>query len=265
MAGLFNNGGRSYTAPNISTRCVALYSDAMMLEVGFLDESLTIGLRKAVIDTDGRKTYSKDDKKFFVYNSQMIENFATKVDKFLDVTWDVYTKIMNGELEGTPPITADVINNKGTVITQLYFDGPVDGKYRPELRIYEDFDEKKLPKSTYRFVFEPVTVVDKYNAKTGELSLVEKPTNLVIFADCFSEFSLVVGKLGAHMARYVNNFRESETNRLIREIAERNGISTYQPATSVLPASQVAGSIPSRNNVNTALPDFVDNTSDLPF
>lgn len=266
------NNNKTYQNTTVSTSSFKLYNETdTALMLSFLDENFSISFCKAAQSMDGRRSYPQEGRKYCVLTPTSARSLLRKIDTYwLRDALDRFKAQSSGMPVDDKPVTAYVINRKATYVLELYYkDMSETGEFKPELRFYENIDQTThKPTSVEVYVFDTNPSITSYDPETGEFEPSTEYIQFLLFTDCLREYTMAMSRAAAHAYRYVSNYRSQEMSRLVREIAERNGISTGYNNNGGAPGSyaQARPTAPAQTSQQDLNALFGNNTnSDLPF
>ena len=267
------NNNNNFQKNTVSTNSFTLFNnESDMLKLSFLDENFSISFCKPVQSMDGKSTYPSESRKYCVITPTTARSLLYKIDSYwMREAIDRFKAQSSGMPVEDKAVTAYVINKNATYVLELYYkDMSETGEFRPELRFYENIDPAThTPKGVEVYRFATNQSITSYDPETGDYTPSSEYIQLLLFCDCLREFTTVMSRATAHAYRYVSNYKNLEMTRLIREIAERNGINTGYNNNGGAPGSyaQARPTAPaptSQQDLN-ALFGSNPNTGDLPF
>ena len=267
----YNNNNNNFQKNTVSTNSFTLFNtESDMLKLSFLDENFSISFCKPVQSMDGKNTYPSESRKYCVITPTTARSLLHKIDSYwMKDAIERFKAQKSGMTVDDKAVTAYAINKNATYVLELYYKDPSEsGEFRPELRFYENIDPTtRTPKGVETYRFATNQSIDSYDPETGEFTSTSEYVQLLLFCDCLREFTVVMSRAAAHANRYVTNYRSNEMTRLIREIAERNGINTgYNPNGAPGSYAQSRPTAPAQNSQQDLNSLFGNSTnSDLPF
>ena len=235
----YNNN--NFQKTSVSTNSFTFFNnESDMLKLSFLDENFSISFNHPVVSMDGKKSYPNDTRKYCVITPSTARSLLYKIDSYwLKDALARYQAQLSGMPVDDAPVTACAIGRAESSILELYYKDITEaGEFRPELRFYEGIDPTtRRPRSIEIYKFDVNKSIKNYDAQTGECEYISEYVQFLIFTETLREYTTVMSRVGAHAAKYVNDFKNREMTRLIREIAQRNGIDTGFQGGSTMPSA----------------------------
>lgn len=260
------NNNTNFQKNTVSTSSFTLFNnESDMLKLSFLDENFSISFCKPAQTMDGKRTYPSEGRKYCVMTPTTARSLLCKIDTYwLREALDRYKAQSSGMPVDDKPVTAYVINKNSTYVLELYYkDMSETGEFRPELRFYENIDQTThMPNGIEVYKFATNPSISSYDPSTGEFTPSTEYVQFLLFTDCLREYTTVMSRAAAHAYRYVSNYKSQEMGRLIKEIAERNGIATNGAPGSYAQARPTAPAQTSQQDLNAL---FGNSNNDLPF
>jgi len=195
---------------NINSNGMTFFdTNGMLMKVGFLNESLSIGLWTAV-EEGGKKTYPKEKRQNLVLTKE-------RVAALYDI---IIHKVLPAYKEG--------ISYNGGVFTSMKKDmvfeirvenGNVFALY------HTDIDADRKPKNTTVFTFVKTPAIEKYNTDSGEFELPMIDADFYLFTKGLEAYlNNVPNGACAHTAKYHNHFRDDNQYSYLTSIANKLGV-----------------------------------------
>lgn len=206
---------------NVSSYGPAFFNDEQtMLQVTFLNDSLSIAIRKGVVDpVTGKTKYPKDPNSSMgnttLLTSEMVATFyESLVNDFLP--W---------YLDGKSATKAHSVGLFTTRMRNKLVDvyaGP-DTKY-PQLRIFANINEDRVPGEVYTYTFRPTTSINDYQPGGSDFTLEEVHGQFMMFLKCLSTFMEAITKAHHHAEAVGGNYDRTRVYEYLSKIGAHLGL-----------------------------------------
>lgn len=218
------NQGNTYFKP--STDAVTLYSGDTMLRITYYDTTMSLEFRKATTDAEGKRRFPKPEKgkevnivlsadKVAAISDILHRDFIPVLEKLTD-KWK-----SNSECSEEHNI-AVMGNQQGTKLLVISTGKPTDKGYEPEITLYTDIGEDRIPGNTVTFKTSSVPVLIDYNDKTGDFAVLSTLPQFYIIINVFHNFIEAMTKTYAH-------FNKSREMVSMNDVIERIAMSLNVP------------------------------------
>ena len=211
------NQGSTYFKP--STDAVTLYSSDTMLRITYYDTTMSLEFRKATTDAEGKRRFPKPEKGKevnIVLSAERVSALSDAIHKNFIPMLERVTEKWKSSGEGETHNIAVMGNQQGTKLLVISTGSPSDKGYEPEITLYTDIGEDRIPGNTITFKTSCVPVLIDYNDKTGDFAVMNTLPQFYIILNVFHAFIEGMSKAYAHF----NKGREmASMNDVIERIA----------------------------------------------
>ena len=232
MANYPNQNNGDYTFFKASTDAVSLYGKDTMLRITYYDTTMSIELRNAVIDQEGKRRFPKPEKGSevnIVLTAEKVMAISDAISRhFLPLLESVIEKYKNtGEDPGSHNI-AIMGNQQGTKLLVISTGHPGPKGYEPEITLHTEIGEDRIPGKSITFKTSTVPVLVDYNEQTGDFGMMETLPQFYIFMNVLHSFIENYSKASAH-------FSKSRESASMKDVVERIAMSLNVPIQTRLP------------------------------
>lgn len=213
-----NEAGNKF---NVSSYGPAFFNDDQtMLQVTFLNDSLSIAIRKGVIDpVSGKTKYPKDA------NSSMGNTTLLTPELVATFYESLVNDFLPWYLDGKAATKAHSVGLFTTRMRNKLVDvyaGP-DTRY-PQLRIFSNINEDRVPGESYVYTFKPSTAIYEYQPGGSDFTLSEFNGQFMMFLKCLSSFMEAITKAQYHASAVGGNYDKSKLHDYLSKIGNRVGV-----------------------------------------
>ena len=233
----FNNGNGGFTnskynnqdAPAINTNSIPMYNGDKCLKLSFMNDSMVFRIIPATIGEDGQKHYPKDTGTWCVVRLEYIILMRNWIHQyFVPHVNEIMEKLKkNPDTSFEPVMIAIPTNKDNTNMVALKFDRLTEGALAPRLYIYTGINDKRIPTTIDEYEFGLKRIFTAYDSTTGEYECSMDNVQFWVFLEVIENFIDASTMAEAHSSKVGNSYVNREMRNLIRQIAQANGIATY--------------------------------------
>jgi hypothetical protein len=207
-----NNQDNNPAKMSISTNSITFFDhNSIMLKLGFLDESLSIGIWEPKVDPNtGKKTYPMEMRNNFILTAQ-------RVEALYDL---IMARIIPAVKENKEYNAGVFTSNKRDRIFEIHHKESIIYAY-----FHNNIDQDRHPQSTLVFEFPKTTAIQGYDPKTGDYNLEDMNSAFYLFVKALDSFLHDVSNSSTHSFRYANRFTTDKVFTYLKELALKLGVS----------------------------------------
>jgi len=183
--------------------------DDLLLKVSLYDESISLSLMYPQVDGNGRNKYPKEKRINIVLTSDRVAALS-----------EIINNSFSPALAAGKDYNGGVFTNKDK--TSIFEIACVNGKC--ELRYHSGIEASRTPAVTHIFRFVDVTVVEGYDAKTGECTFADVQSGMFLFIKLIDAFTYAVSNAMAHSDRHANAYSNERIMSYLIQIATALGV-----------------------------------------
>lgn len=246
----YSQNDRPFTYFKASTDALSMYSNDAMLRITYYDTTLQIELRKVVMSDDGKRKFPKPEKGKeinVVLTMDKVQALSDAIDRHFIPKFEALVERYNSTGEsGTPSSVAMMGDRQGTKLISISTGEAGQKGYEPEITIYTDIGEDRIPGNKVTFKTSSVPVLVDYNEKTGDFGVINTVPQFYIFMIALHSFIETINKASLHFSKT----RESAS---MLDVVERIAIALNVPVqTKSTYGGEVGGTGGKANNFANA-------------
>ena len=220
---------------NVSSFGLTFFNDDnMMLQITFLNDSLSVSFRKGVVDPATGKTRYPKDATGAMTNSTLLtpELAATLYEVLVNNFIPWYADGKYNEKGHSVGIFTNRMRNR---LLDVYA-GP-DSKY-PQIRLFSNINEDRIPGESYVFTCRPSGYIEDYQPGGNDFKVDEFNGQFAMFIKCLSTFLEAITKAHHHADAVGGSYDKNKVMDYLSKIGNKIGLMEsltrpqYQQSTS---------------------------------
>ena len=224
-----NNGGRFNQEITINTNSIPMYNGDNCLKVSFMNDSMAIRIIPVTIREDGSRSFPKDSGQWCVVKYEYaVVILRWLKEYFIPTALANFNKqIADSSADCAPVMIGVPVNKENTNMVAFRYTEPKDGSFVPKLYLFGGINEARIPSQVSEYEFGIKRIFTKYDSKTGDYEFNMDQVQFWIFMKILENFVNASTMAEAHAGKVASSYVNREMRDLIRQIAQANGIATY--------------------------------------
>lgn len=231
---MFNNNNQTSRFNNqnqntVNTNSIPMYNGDMCLRISFMNDSLSLSFIPVVIRDDGTRSFPKDNGQWCVIKLEYAVLMSNWLKQYFipQAKANFDKQIADPNLNLDPVVVGIPLNKDNTnMIVFKYVSPSPDGAMVPTITLHSGIGENRLPSKSISYEFGIKRIFTEYDDKTGNYAYSMDQVQFWVFLKTLEHFIEASTMAEVHAAKLGNSFVNREMRGLIRQIAQKNGIST---------------------------------------